>query len=938
MGPPDPDRPDAAEPCPTESATRSSSGSCKTHDELKTRASDAARAEDWAAAEELLSRVLETEPSDSATRATLGRARRKLRVAELLRQAARALEGGFWDEGDRLLQDVEAIEPGCGASAELQTRIEGHRAAEGLFVEGRRAFEAGELEAALSAFHRLHEAAPDFPGSQDWPARIEQARQLEASRRLRGAVLELASDGPVPNPHSSSSGTEAYELLAFAGVHRMSSMGDLLAISETLMQGGPRTHELRSAQDRLRLPERRLKVDFFFHRAALPARLRAFVAGLGPVPQMPSDETLASTLDRDAGLVLMKLGLHERAIALWERLQHRRMEDVGLSHDLALAHLGRAEVFEETGQFGRATDAWQMALSHLARVLETPDFSRAWLSGQAAIYRQPLTSSLWSEVRTGVEEHLHQRWEAWSKHHDATGRNERRPQLAALKDTWTVERLGAFWLRRAGGIRANEPSAEALTGGPSFVTQNQFGDQVGLLMQGLEPEPAEERRARFVNEALDPDDGAFASRPGPAVLGQVRRFFSRLSMAAMYLERGQPRSAIAALSHLACEKCLQVSADTRDEWLSRAPATLCPRLCEPGCPEFPRINPAHSRLGHRHAVFREDACSVAMEARLSMATEELGAASPEVSAVLGWWKEALDLSGHLGASADILARIREEAIHRAGAFRSNRTNWESSFGVAISVLEGTLREFGDAPEGRLTRELAETLTGRAVALANEERRFDESSRDLRQAFELVRPSSRIRDNLCCALIHSAIQLQVERHQEAARELLEEAEQLLRESEELEPAFPGFPETREFLKCAWVRLDPRHGEALDQTFEKLEQTLDSVTEDERRSYELTVSGLAKLSQADLESGIDDLRRACRLDPDNGTAANALLEALDSLGRRYAVEGDLPRGLALLRHAVREFPTCTTLRGTLRSLETLERAPKTNPTEFSGRRHD
>ncbi|MBI4870769.1 MAG: CHAT domain-containing protein, partial [Candidatus Riflebacteria bacterium] len=889
----------------------------------------------WKDAEEALLRLLRLSPHDEAASRLLTRAQGMLRIGDLYRQAMQALAEHRWSDCMRLLAEVQAIEPTYRDVPEQSRRAEVGCQADSLHVAGKEAYSAGRYEEAVQHFRELRSLAPEFPDAEDWLQRAEEARDQETALvRLQEVLARLGRQSLVRNPLVLCEGTDAYELLSVVGISPRSSMNELLECSELLMERGLRSPEVRLARDRLRLVPSRLKVDFFHHEGPEPERLAALARRAVGAHQVPSDEDLAEELGRDAGLVVLTQGFRKRTAALWERLRRSSPELVEVSHDLGLFHFGWAESLESRGELARAAESWRAAIAHLSHVLAMPGWTKRWRQAREEVYQQHISRDCWLELTVEIERLLRQRWSSWAEHHQTAGRPDRIALYADLANDWLAERRGAQLLKQAGGLRRSKDDAHPLTGGYLYVTRMGLEDCLARLVAKASSDADDELDAAGYDALLAPeDDEAFGRQPNPEALQDLRRYFSNLRRPAAYLEQGNPREALTALEHLACERCAPALPPAGD----RAPAArgpLEPPTCGNGCPEFNRLNPAYRRLEGRHAEFRADARRLAVEVRMALAVAELGSASCDAGLLFTLWREAFSLAKNLDQVDQVQDAIRELTLGRATVLDRDTGNWVRSFTQAIDLLDRTLKEFGDTGERHLASKLAEVLTDRAVSLANQHQLHEQALADLRRAFALTSHSPRTRDNLCCALIHTAMELNSAGRRDIAKDNLEEADRLLREGQDLHPAYPGFAGTLQWLQRTWEKIDPSRRRTLEDVLAEIDRAIGASPQgatQHEESSRLCTAGIAKIGEGDLEAGIEDLRAALQRDPINGTAENALIDALVRLGHDCAMAMDYQRGLAVLEAAVKEFPDRQSLQTQLEVLRVLADAGDTSNQE-------
>lgn len=335
-------------------------------------------------------------------------------------------------------------------------------------------------------------------------------------------------------------------------------------------------------------------------------------------------------------------------------------------------------------------------------LLHDEPFWQQWQRDAAARYRRTITPADLDALRLDLRELLESRLAA-----DGSGHLLRRENDAA--------RL----LADLGGLPLRDPQAARLVCGPLWIKEAGLHREFGL----------------FVNRLREP--------------GPVIRHFSLLGLAVAQLAAGRPAEAAELAMELRCPTCRE-----RAEPIARNGK---PRVCEPGCRDFDRYNPALSAVADKHDALVAAGTQVAIAASLEAAKTEITEADMDSDAAELHWRRASDLAKQAGERRAVLRSVHDTALGRAEACERNQ-NWHG----AVTVLETALHVI-DAGETGLREDLTTKLTGalitRGVQTFNADRTKTAAAHaDLQRAVTLGPHLLRARHNLALVLHAMAVDL------------------------------------------------------------------------------------------------------------------------------------------------------------------------------------
>lgn len=217
--------------------------------------------------------------------------------------------------------------------------------------------------------------------------------------------------------------------------------------------------------------------------------------------------------------------------------------------------------------------------------------------------------------------------------------------------------------------------------------------------------------------------GEFVARhsgPGDSRADQwraLRQLFSSLGATTALLEAERPEEALAALDKIACEEC-------------RAPTAPAghPRVCVATCPDFNTHHPGYAGLPDKGRRLAEDAAWLVIAARLGVARRLVATDPDDAGAVIRLWEGAITAASLVGARERTQREVADTVLGRAKALAKT-----DRLAAAITLLEAAEQVLADASaREELRSELGQLLTDRGVDAANDDR-LEYALSDLRRA-------------------------------------------------------------------------------------------------------------------------------------------------------------------------------------------------------------
>jgi tetratricopeptide (TPR) repeat protein len=437
-------------------------------------------------------------------------------------------------------------------------------------------------------------------------------------------------------------------------------------------------------------------------------------------------------------LVFLLAGRRDDAVRVLERAFRQEPTDPPTVHNLALLRFHGGV----PGRDGGSTDGHDWARASIgvwSALLRNAAVWERWQAGARKRYGVAVAPSAIVRLQADVEA----RFRVILDRVGATGR-EVADDLPML---FEHELSAALSLANAGGLGIAGATPRRLACGPLLVRDLALEPVLGslaasswLMEDTLGGEPARSRAARL---------------------------FSPLGPAQAYLDAEQPRTALAALTMLRCPRCTPPRGRPATQVLWR------PAVCVETCPEFDRRNPAYSGLQNKGRRLLDEAASLTIDIRLSLAGSEIATLPMNLDSAIQQWREASYLAGELGRHQDTQRRITAAALGRSKAMERRGNHDE-----AITLLERVVVVTGPSRRRRLEGRLAELLADRGIRAANEHpARRQASVADLRRSVEQNPHAPRPVRNFVIALRMLADELLEQGRLHDASDLLSEAVQL-----------------------------------------------------------------------------------------------------------------------------------------------------------------
>ena len=470
---------------------------------------------------------------------------------------------------------------------------------------------------------------------------------------------------------------------------------------------------------------------------------------------------VVAALQEDGGVFQVLLKNYDEALAFFRK---RALED---PCDLVnLHHLGltAATKIQMLNRWSSDEERLQEAQEHLivgwAPVFAADDFWHGWWADRIQMYQ------------TTIEE-------------------------AQIQDA--RDRLLQFWLRQlAAGVgvapgpdvvfRAELLGARAVLDGegipvPDRDDRRAVVGPLGAKMLGLD-----QAVAQWV-ASFDPESVRIGGWPR-----QVCRLFSELAVASALFEDSRFAETIAALSQPRCD--LRRRGD-RSCPLSSQPAAT-PYLAATSCPCFREANPALSLVAGGNDLLRTDALDLLLRSHLELALAAVSRFPVNLVATLEHWQEAVGMAAQVGRTDEILEQVRQVVINRATDLRASQRDSDSRLDAlndAVNLLEQFASRGWDNESRDVVRDLAESLLDRAVYVSDKYNNERQARSDAQHAYGMVPGNARAVAVICWSNFHYAREKYLGGESDAARALTGEADELVREWEQLS----GPDATKKFLE-------------------------------------------------------------------------------------------------------------------------------------------
>jgi tetratricopeptide (TPR) repeat protein len=542
--------------------------------------------------------------------------------------------------------------------------------------------------------------------------------------------------------------------------------------------------------DVLRVPEKRLLVDFGTYAVRNPVRVKSVIKryfSFGPqenldsfighifasVPEAANNDGSAlsqhilaaveTELGEDAGILFALLRNHEAACQRFLELARCNPADHIALHHLGLAACAKAHLGPESPG---VSDAWNLVCVAWGAVFADDRFWNAWWAQLRRIY--PVTEN--QQVQE-ARKRLLRFWLDELKGVEGLGENP--------ADAFAIEVDSARTLAALKGLGSG--SRRAVVGTRGLVT---FGLEAAFC----------ELQASFSAK----NAAAATTRKALCIA------FSRLALPRAMIDAGRHSEAIAALQAIA-----------------PAPGR-CLAAADIGYTCLP------DGLGAR--LFRESHADMARTAHLKLAYAEISQVPPELDAAFVHWDEALRLAAACNAREDTLGQIRDVVIGRNQALRAatgSKHEQLNCLDSAVHLIAEASSRAWDTPEMLLRQEHVDTLLDRAVYLSNVFDMEKESRSDAQAAYALLPESLRATHVLCSASLHYAKQLSSEGRRDLAAGLVNEVLMLVADGEKRFPGNPDLAKVRGYSDTLMELLKGDAEEALARVLKGLSSLTESV---------------------------------------------------------------------------------------------------------------
>ncbi len=523
-----------------------------------------------------------------------------------------------------------------------------------------------------------------------------------------------------------------YDVFAKMGISPASTMADCknLGLDAQAEFGGLSEIE-RQASDALRLPQKRLQVDFGLYTVSDPDRVRALLKQLRSVPEGASpgmtSMRIVNALKEDGGILLALCGErvdYEGAVNCFLKQARRRPEDVRALHHAGVAAAALIQHIEESDNDLGLAEAWEKLIVGWGATFADDRFWHDWWIQRGKVYQAPVKEHEIKEARATLQRY-------WLD------------QLRAADDVCPGLEVV---------FRAEINAGRAVGAGDGIPLVGQPGRYAVVGRLGA--------RNLGLIKALVAWTGSFELEAvnSPSWQQRVCRYFSDLSTATALFEDGRYEEAIAVLAGE-----LQAAGEETNPGFAGFAAS--DKLVAAARRDL--LEHSHSRLALK-------------------AVSEL---PPEIDKTLIHWKAAVQLARRRADVDALLGEIRDVALGRAEYLRNESPTERrlQALDSAVKLLEVLHDEGWDDERKMLRNALIEAYLDYAVHLSNE---YDDEAgarATALQAYRLAPEALRPIIVLCQASLHFARGKHTSGQQQAAEALLREVEGYLEEGERLFPS-------------------------------------------------------------------------------------------------------------------------------------------------------
>jgi tetratricopeptide (TPR) repeat protein len=494
-------------------------------------------------------------------------------------------------------------------------------------------------------------------------------------------------------------------------------------------------------------------------------------------------------------VALMLGGQREPAVSTLAEASRRDPSDHRLTHGLALMLLHGLSSNAGSREPGRDAASWRQCIAAWIALLHDRVFWERWRDAAQERYGVAVPASFTNSLKRSLEDLLQGVLAAG----DGAGASPRGESSRELLLLLQREMEAARSLEELGGFPPPGAPDRYLVCGPLRIRELRLEREFGAFVAAsLADRGGQLDTMRILLELVGVDPGAHENaEPERAHRDRLFRSFSQLGIAHVHMIAGRPRDALEALSDLRCPSCQ--TSDLERRALRRAAAW--PAVCAADCQLFDAYNPAYAALEDKHRQLADDAMALSVDAWLSLGRAAVTAGAIDTESAASHWREAINLAERLGQRQRTERRVVEMALGRAQVLQRR-----GDLDEAIALLDVAYLACAASIRSRVAGRLAELLTNRGIAVANEDPydadRMQGVVEDLRRAVTLNPHLPRALVNLARALrLLSKGRLDQGRSVEAT-ELLREA---VGRVEEGLSRIPGQQELEEELHVATGQL-------------------------------------------------------------------------------------------------------------------------------------
>ena len=444
-----------------------------------------------------------------------------------------------------------------------------------------------------------------------------------------------------------------------------------------------------------------------------------------------------------------------------ETHRHHTPTDLALAHELGSMYYVLATKMADESDIPCIAGYWTKVISNWAPVLEDDTYWQTWVEERAQAYgvtispenAQAARERLWHLLLADLHR-FDGKAEDSLPYHESLAIQMRLEttalrlltQFAVLSDVGAagVPLYGPLLLRELG---QEQPLAQFIAG---QVQRHGMSSSLLPMLRSLAGEAEEEEL------------------PEPDRLGQLMLSYSQLGGALVYVQQQQSAAAVRFLRHVQCEACSPLS--TR---ATSAEGKRAIEICHADCPRFACNNPGYSELPDGWNRLWADTIRLAIEVSILGARDLLREEEPDYPEACSLWESALDLAWYDELKKEVRQRITDSIWGEVASLKQ-AGKWQR----ATEVLEAA-EDVIDTENGQLVGQRLKLLEHDAVSKAKEGDWVGAASA-LRTAHRLNPMSDRICDNLLLAMEREADQLAAGGSHSAAREVLGEAERILKQ--------------------------------------------------------------------------------------------------------------------------------------------------------------